>query len=158
MGALRSLRPVVTVRRDGLDGRHTMADSLRPLRIRLVDPTLVGELIEFLRQRSCVAEQTDRVTIEVWPPQLLYEANGHGPANGASDALHCAGCGGIVEAALWRLGSSRCHDCRETTQHGLPCTSTNGNGRSRSKRARSELQEHLRSWRAGTNAAAALTD
>jgi hypothetical protein len=133
-----------------------MADSLRPLRIRLVDPTLVAELVEFLRRRSCVAEQIDRVTIEVWPPCLLHEPNGDGAAGGADETLHCAGCGGTVEAALWRLGSSRCHDCRETGRHAG--AAANGSCRARSRRARNELQAHLQSWRRATNAAAALTD
>ncbi len=139
-----------------------MVDSLRPLRIRLVDPARMGELLEFLRRRNCVAEQVDRVTIEVWPPELLHGINGNG--NGASggsgaERLHCTCCGGTVEEALWRLGSSRCHDCRDSQPLGSPLGGgLNGSARGRLKRARHELQSHLRTWRAATDGAAALTD
>jgi hypothetical protein len=134
-----------------------MADSLRPMRIRLVDPARVGELLEFLRRRSCVAEQTGSVTIEVWPSELLYDG---APDRVESGGDACAACGGAVEEALARLGSPRCHDCRGGQRQGAPLGGTpNGNGRARQKRARTELQAHLRAWRDATGgAAAALAD
>src|SRR4051794_23245726 len=110
IGALRRTRPASTVRVSGGLRRTPMTTALRPLRIRLVDPTQVGDLLAYLRERSCVAEQVDAVAIDVWPPPLLHE-NGNGNGNGQG-SLACAACGERVEAALQRLGSPRCHDCR----------------------------------------------
>jgi hypothetical protein len=132
-----------------------MADSLRPLRIRLVDPSRVGELLEFLRKRSCVAEQVDAVTIDVWPPPLLHERSGEDDELLALEdgQVACAACGAPVESALSRLGSPRCHDCRDDALQGQPLgAALNG----RSERARFELQAYLRTWRAANDGIAAV--
>ena len=130
-----------------------MTTALRPFRIRLVDPTQVGGLLAYLRERKCVAEQVDSVAIDVWPPQLLHE-NGHGTGPGS---LACASCGEPVEAALERLGSPRCHDCRgrASDPHG---DGRRSDARQRGRRAVDDLQAHLRAWRDETGAAAAIVD
>jgi hypothetical protein len=136
-----------------------MADSLRPLRIRLVDPSRVGELLEFLRRRSCVAEQVDAVTVDVWPPPLLHEhaSNSEEPLALEDGQVSCAACGDAVEDALSRLGSPHCHDCRDESLQGQPLgASLNGGGHHRHERARFELQAYLRAWRAGNDGAAAV--
>ena len=137
-----------------------MAESLRPLRIRLVDPSRVGELLEFLRQRSCVAEQVDPVTVDVWPPPLLHERAWNGadmPVTLEDGEVSCAGCGEAVEAALSRLGSPRCHDCRDEAAHGLRLgAALNGDGHHRCERARLEVQAYLRAWREATAGATAV--
>ena len=162
MGALRLLRPASTVWVGGtLRRRKTMADSLRPLRIRLVDPSRVGELLEFLRRWSCVAEQVDVVTIDVWPPPLLHEGrNGSEPLALADGEVSCAACGDAVEEALSRLGSPRCHDCRTESLQGQPLgASPDSDGHHRHERARLELQAYLRAWGAANGGAgAALID
>ena len=132
-----------------------MTTNLRPLRIRLVDPTQVGDLLAYLRERSCVAEQVDAVAIDVWPPPLLHEnGNGKGPGS-----LACASCGEAVEAALQRLGSPRCHDCRGRIYSGEPAENgRKSDARERGRRALDELQEHLLAWRSQNGAAAAIVD
>jgi hypothetical protein len=130
-----------------------MTTTLRPLRIRLVDPTQVGALLAYLRDRQCVAEQVDPVAIDVWPAPLLHE-NGHGTGPGS---VSCASCGEPVEAVLERLGSPRCHDCRG--QVGEPAgNGSRSDARDRGRRAVHDLQGHLRAWRAETGAAAAIVD
>jgi hypothetical protein len=132
-----------------------MTTALRPLRIRLVDPTRVGDLLAYLRERSCVAEQVDAVAIDVWPPQLLHE-NGHA---GGAGSLACAACGEQVEAALQRLGSPRCHDCRGRAYTGeSPAERRKSDARDRGRRAFEDLQANLRAWRSETGAAAAIVD
>lgn len=45
------------------------------MRIRLSDPSLVDDLLEFLRSKQCVAEPTGFDTFDVEPPPLpLREA------------------------------------------------------------------------------------
>ena len=129
-----------------------MTNTLRPLRIRLVDPTQVGGLLAYLREHKCVAEQVDPVAIDVWPPPLLHE-NGHGTGPGS---LACASCGEPVEAVLERLGSPRCHDCRGRVEQ--PGAARKSDARDRGRRAVHDLQAHLREWRAETGAAAAIVD
>jgi hypothetical protein len=129
-----------------------MTTALRPLRIRLVDPTQVGGLLAYLRERSCVAEQVDTVAIDVWPPPLLHQ-NGH--SNGAG-TVACASCGEQVEAALERLGSPRCHDCRGRVYHGDEVAGGKSDARDRCRRAFDDLQAHLQAWRDETGAAAAI--
>ncbi len=130
-----------------------MTTALRPLRIRLVDPTQVGDLLAYLRARSCVAEQVDTVAIDVWPPPLLHEnGNGKGPGS-----LACAACGEAVEGALERLGSPRCHDCRgRVYSDESPGNGRKSDARDRGRRAFDDLQAHLLAWRSETGAAAAI--
>jgi hypothetical protein len=162
MGALRLLRPTSTVWVGGTARRRkTMTDSLRPLRIRLVDPSRVGELLEFLRRRSCVVEQVDAVTLDVWPPPLLHEGNNGDELLALEDGqVSCAACGDPVEEALSRLGSPRCHDCRAESLLGHPLgAAMNGDAHHRHQRARLEVQAYLRAWRAEHDGAvAALSD
>ena len=69
--------------------------------------------------------------------------------------MSCAGCGEAVEAALSRLGSPRCHDCREAAPGLRLGAELNGDGHHRCRRARLEVQAYLRAWReAGAGAAA----
>ena len=132
-----------------------MTTALRPLRIRLVDPTQVDDLLAYLRERNCVAEQVDSVAIDVWPRPLLHEReNGNAPGS-----LACAACGEPVEAALQRLGSPRCHDCRGRMYADEPAENgRKSDARDRGRRALHELQEHLLAWRALNGAAAAIVD
>ena len=125
-----------------------MTSSLRPLRIRLVDPTRVGDLLAYLRERGCIAEQVDRVAVDVWPAPLLHER--------AGDGL-CAACGEEVEEALRRLGSPRCHDCRNEAPNAVGAP-PGGDARRRCRRALAELEGHLRAWRAAEGVAVAVLD
>lgn len=125
-----------------------MTSSLRPLRIRLLDPTRIAELLAYLRERGCIAEQVDPVAVDVWPAPLLHER--------AGDGL-CAACGEDVEEALRRLGSPRCHDCRIEAPTAVGAA-MNGDARHRCRRALAELQEHLRAWRAADGSAVAVLD
>ncbi|MFN2470206.1 MAG: hypothetical protein ABR583_04310 [Gaiellaceae bacterium] len=159
MGGLRLLQPASTVRVHGARRRvRTMAETLRPLRIRLADPASVGALLDFLRRRACVAEQVSATTLEVWPPPLLHEPDGGPRAADPSslglgvEEVACSGCGSAVEEALSRLGSPRCHDCRDeppTTASVAPL---------QQERARVELQAYLRAWRLANGDAAAVIE
>jgi hypothetical protein len=129
-----------------------MTSSLRPLRIRLVDPTRVGDLLADLRERGCIAEQIDSVAIDVWPAPLLHERAGDGTV------FLCAACGEEVEEVLRRLGSPRCHDCRAEAPGGMLGATPDGDSRHRWRQALAELQAHLRAWRLADGAAVAVLD
>jgi tRNA(Ile2) C34 agmatinyltransferase TiaS len=48
----------------------------------------------------------------------VYELRPQPPVTGGeSTAFSCVACGGDLAPSLGRLGSMRCHDCRETHLH-----------------------------------------
>ncbi len=148
--------------------RRTRAmDNLRPLKIRLADPAHAGALLAFLRGRACVAEQVGPSALDVWPPPLLHEGFDRPSSGDASslaldgqDVVACSACGWPIEETLSRLGSPRCHDCRDEGANGRALGAPlNGDARFQLERARVELQAYLRAWRAENgNADAAVMD
>ncbi|MBD0348681.1 MAG: hypothetical protein ICV59_05980 [Thermoleophilia bacterium] len=136
-----------------------MAEPLRPLRVRLADPASAGHLLAFLRGRGCVVDQIGSNTFDVWPPPLLHERGASLARPGetldlAVGEVACTVCGLAIAPALSRLGSPRCHDCRDDGDR----PPGNSNGRYQAELARVELRAYLRAWRAETGGAAAALD
>jgi hypothetical protein len=121
------------------------------MRVQLDNPALLASLLSFLRSHDCIVEQIGIDTLAVWCP----------PAHRGGDSLHgeltCRSCGTPVAEALGRLGSLRCHDCRdeghETLLQGVyGPAKTNGNAR----RARGDLASYVAEWQAGHSDARAV--
>jgi hypothetical protein len=111
------------------------------MRVQLSDPALMESLLHHLRACKCVVEQIDAAVLAVWCPPV--------ECSGGGDTLTCRSCGEPVADTLGRLGSLRCHDCRdeggfETLLAGI--YGPNGNGRA--ARARSDLAGYLAEWEA----------
>lgn len=122
------------------------------MRVQLNDPALIASLLEFLRARDCVVEQIDADILAVWCPPVDY--------NGSEDRMTCRSCGAPVAETLGRLGSLRCHDCRdeggfETLLAGV-YGAANSNGHA--VRARSDLARYLADWQAQHPGAQAAID
>ena len=112
------------------------------MRVQLSDPALIESLLDHLRARRCVVEQLGLDMLAVWCPPADCDSSG--------DGLTCRSCGAPVAETLGRLGSLRCHDCRdeggfETLLAGI-YGHANGNGRA--ARARSDLAGYLAEWEA----------
>jgi hypothetical protein len=113
------------------------------MRVQLNDPGLMESLLEFLRARDCVVEQLGADMLAVWCPPAGCEGSGSG--------MSCRSCGAPVAETLGRLGSLRCHDCRdeggfETLLAGI-YGHANANGRA--AKARGDLAAYLDAWHAG---------
>jgi hypothetical protein len=48
-------------------------DNLRPLRVKLSDPALVDDLVDFLSRCGCIAQAGDETTVLVSIPKSLRE-------------------------------------------------------------------------------------
>ena len=114
------------------------------MRVRLDNPALTASLLAFLRTQDCIVEQIAADTLAVWCPP----AHRNGSADTYAE-LTCRHCGTPVAEALGRLGSLRCHDCRDEADgtllpgvYGL----ANGNGNARG--ARDELASYIAEWEA----------
>ena len=55
-------------------------------------------------------------------------ANGAGRSRMIIGPVVCVGCGGTIAPVLSRLGSTRCHDCRDGVRPGEPPGSTRAAG------------------------------
>jgi hypothetical protein len=110
------------------------------MRVQLNQPALISSLLDHLRERHCVVEQLDATVLAVWcPPQDCNEIG-----------VTCRSCGAPVAESLGRLGSLRCHDCRdeggfETLLAGI-YGHANGNGHA--ALARSDLAGYIAEWQA----------
>lgn len=100
----------------------------------------MGSLLGFLRARDCIVEQVDVTVLAVWCP----------PGDcGSESGTICRSCGAPVAETLGRLGSLRCHDCRdeggfETLLAGVY---GNANGNGPAATARDDLDGYLAEWR-----------
>jgi hypothetical protein len=120
------------------------------MRIRLSDPAFTEDLLGFLRRCECIVEQIEEAAIEAWPPPARRcrrehsrsaGRNAHGTGSSASAAgarVLCLGCGWPLPPALARLGSLRCHDCRDGDESFY---------RNGTAETRSELERYLAAWR-----------
>jgi hypothetical protein len=112
------------------------------MRVQLSDSALMESLLEFLRARGCIVEQLGAGVLAVWCPPAGCEASESG--------MSCRSCGAPVAETLRRLGSLRCHDCRdeggfETLLAGI-YGHANSNGRAAT--ARGDLAVYLDDWHA----------
>jgi hypothetical protein len=79
------------------------------MRIRLNEPDLADDLVEFLGRCECTVERVGRNILNV-------DYGGLGRPETALILVRkglCYGCGGEVGAMLARLGSPLCADCRD---------------------------------------------
>ena len=111
------------------------------MRVQLTHPALMASLLGFLRARDCIVEQVGENKLTVWCPPTDCERGG---------GTICRSCGAPVAEALGRLGSLRCHDCRdqggfETLLAGV-YAHANGNGHTAG--ARVALADYLAEWQA----------
>lgn len=126
------------------DQQLSDAIDLRQMRVRLVDPGLIESLLVFLRTQDCVVEQVAPDTLAVWCPPA--KGNGSKPARGV---MTCRSCGTPVAEALGRLGSLRCHDCRDEGHETLlPGVYGLANGNGKAGGARGELASYIAEWEA----------
>jgi hypothetical protein len=126
---------------------------LRQMRVHLDDPVLLASLHDFLREHDCVVEQIDRAVLAVWCPPADHD--------GGASGMICRSCGATVADTLGRLGSIRCHDCRDESRHETLLAGvyghTNGNGHAAN--ARVALAGYLAAWSAANpGAEASLID
>ena len=116
----------------------------RQMRVRLDNPGLVASLFAFLCRQGCIVEQIATDTLAVWCPPA--HENGSEPPPGE---LTCRNCGTPVADALGRLGSLRCHDCRdEALESLLPGVYGLANGNGNGHRARGDLAAYVAEWKA----------
>jgi hypothetical protein len=132
-------------------GADSGENNLRQLRVQLNDPAHIASLLEFLRARDCVVEQIDTAVLAVWCPPC--ERDGPG-------GMTCRSCGSPVAETLGRLGSLRCHDCRDTGGFETLLAGIYGhaNSNGRVEQARSDLTAYLAQWHATCPGAAATID
>jgi hypothetical protein len=122
------------------------------MRVRLDNPGLVASLLVFLRRHDCIVEQIAADTLAVWCPPA--HENGSEPPPGE---LTCRNCGTAVADALGRLGSLRCHDCRdEALETLLPGVYGLANGNGNGHRARGDLAAYVAEWKAAHAGARAV--
>lgn len=89
------------------------------MRIRLNEPDLAEDLVEFLKRCECTVERVGKNVLSVGYP-------GMGPSETALIKLVRAGlcysCGDEVGAMLGRLGSPLCADCRDGSWPDRPAS------------------------------------
>ena len=107
------------------------------VRVRLHDPSLAPELASFLRRCQCEVSHLGPTMVGVG----LGHAVGREAAARRLQDGRCYRCGEAIEPVLFRLGSPRCHDCRESSGNG------NGNSAAGDMWARMEVESYLRIWR-----------
>jgi hypothetical protein len=120
------------------------------MRVQLNDPSLMASLLDYLRERDCVVEQIAVELLAVWcPPEDR--------APPAPAELTCRSCGTPIAETLGRLGSLRCHDCRDEGKHQTLLAGVYGraNGNGRAPKARNDLAGYLAAWEADNPGAAA---
>lgn len=109
------------------------------MRVQITDSALMASLLEFLRARDCIVEQVGADLIAVWCPPTNRDTH---------DGIPCRSCGAPVAESLGRLGSLRCHDCRdeggfETLLAGIY---GHANRDGHAAKARAELAAYLAEW------------
>jgi hypothetical protein len=115
------------------------------MHIHLDDPALLASLLSFLRMHDCIVDQIAAGTLAVWCPP--GERNGDGSRE---IEVTCRSCGTPVAETLRRLGSLRCHDCRDESGHETLLAGVYGhaNGNGRAANARDNLAGYLAAWQA----------
>lgn len=111
------------------------------MRIRLSEPSLTDELIEFLRRCDCAVTPLGNGLLNVdLRLALSYQA-----AMELVQAGRCYGCGTEIEPVLRDLGSTLCHDCRDG-ENGNADGPVHANAALRARWARMEVDAYLKVW------------
>jgi hypothetical protein len=118
------------------------------MRVQLNDPALMASLLDYLRERDCVVEQIAVELVAVWCPPADRSGSGHAEPT-------CRSCGTPIAETLGRLGSLRCHDCRDEGKHDSLLAGVYARRNGRVDEARSELARYLAEWQAGNPGALA---
>jgi len=109
------------------------------VRLRLHDPSQTSELISFLRRCQCDVRDLGPATVGVG---LGHPVDPDAAVQRLQSGL-CCRCGDLIADSLFRLGSSRCHDCRES-----PRSDTRPDIEAlRDDWTRMEVESYLRVWR-----------
>jgi hypothetical protein len=105
------------------------------VRLRVHDPSRTAELVTFLRRCQCEVQHLGPSTVGVG---LGHPVDPDALARRVQEG-RCYVCGEAIEEVLFRLGSPRCHDCRESTgNHGDTINES---------WTRIEVEAFLRIWR-----------
>jgi len=105
------------------------------VRLRLHDPSVAPELVSFLRRCQCEVRHLGPTMVGVGVGHPVDpEAAAHRLQDG-----RCYCCGEQIELVLFRLGSPRCHDCRESSA-AIPA-------RANETWTRMEVESYLKIWR-----------
>jgi hypothetical protein len=121
------------------------------MRVQLDNPALLANLLAFLRSHDCIVEQIGIDTLAVWCPPA------HRDGESTQGELTCRNCGTPVADALSRLGSLRCHDCRDEGHDTLlPGVYGHGNANGNARRARGDLAAYIAEWQADHSDARAV--
>ncbi|TMK92300.1 MAG: hypothetical protein E6G42_07775 [Actinobacteria bacterium] len=109
------------------------------VQLRLHDPSLTTELVTFLRRCQCSVRDLGPATVGVG---LGHPIDPDAAVQRLQSGL-CYRCGNLIADSLFRLGSSRCHDCRESpgldTRPDIDAL--------REDWTRMEVESYLRVWR-----------
>jgi|SRR4051812_44473277 hypothetical protein len=81
------------------------------VRLRLQDPSSTPELVSFLRRCQCQVRDLGAATLGVG---VGHDVDPDAAVRRLQSGL-CCRCGKEIADSLFRLGSSRCHDCRDST-------------------------------------------
>ena len=109
------------------------------VRLRLHDPSFTDELVSFLRRCQCQVRDVGPATVAVG---VGHDVDPEAAVQRVSSGLCCT-CGDVIEEALFRLGSCRCHDCRE----GSAGFARRPESEVRDEWTRMEVESYLRVWR-----------
>jgi hypothetical protein len=104
------------------------------VRLQLDDPSLTPELVAFLRRCQCEVMHLGPTSVSVG---LGHPVDPDAAVQRLQDG-RCYRCGEQIERVLFRLGSPRCHDCRES--------SGPGGDTARDSWTRMEVESYLRVW------------
>jgi hypothetical protein len=110
------------------------------MRIRLQDPSLLDDLIAYLRRCECDAAVVGADVVEV-------RFNGSVSRLAAMSFVEsglCYSCGNEIALVLRQLGSTLCHDCRGGRGNGSP--SEYASEKLRARWARMELEAYMKVW------------
>jgi hypothetical protein len=118
------------------------------MRVQVNDPALMASLLDHLRACDCVVEQIAVELLAVWCPPA--DRSGFDRAE-----LTCRSCGTPIAETLGRLGSLRCHDCRDERTHDSLLAGVYARTNGRVDEARRELTRYLAEWHAGNPGALA---
>ena len=112
------------------------------LHIRLGDPSLMPELIEFLERCQCDVHDVDARTVAV----AVDPAVGFASAMRLVKAGLCYSCGGEIGDPLIRLGSTTCHDCRDSGARWPDDPRRGASVKRRREWTRMKLEAYLKVW------------